>query len=235
MANPILLEFPRRQSARAARTAAAQRERFRRLLNIVVAAIGIVVLLPLGLVIAVLVRLTSPGPVLYRQTRVGIDRRTVGLTPASMRREQNIGGRPFTIYKFRTMRVSDPHAGEQWARPGDDRVTAVGRVLRKFRLDELPQLVNVLRGEMNVVGPRPEQPGIFAQLREEIEHYPVRQRVLPGITGWAQVNAGYDQSLDDVRRKLSFDLQYLERRSMAEDARILLMTIPVMLGRRGAL
>jgi lipopolysaccharide/colanic/teichoic acid biosynthesis glycosyltransferase len=130
------------------------------------------------------------------------------------------------------MRVT-PQQRQAWARPDDDRITPVGRVLRKFRLDEFPQLFNVLRGDMNVVGPRPEQPDIFAELRERVDRYPWRQRVLPGITGWAQVNLGYDQTLDDVRRKLDLDLQYLVRRSPTEDARIMLRTLPVMLGRRG--
>jgi lipopolysaccharide/colanic/teichoic acid biosynthesis glycosyltransferase len=234
MANPYLLSFQQRERPRALDHAASRTERLRRLLNIAVAGIGIVMLLPVGLIIAVLVRLTSPGPVLYRQTRVGLDRRSMGQAPDGVRRARDQGGRPFTIYKFRTMRV-DMNDAQQWATPGDARITPIGRVLRKFRLDELPQLLNVLRGDMNVVGPRPEQPAIFARLREEIHAYEMRQRVLPGITGWAQVNQGYDQTLDDVRRKVSLDLEYLQRRSVAEDARIMLMTVPVMLGRRGSL
>ena len=106
-------------------------------------------------------------------------------------------------------------------------------MLRKLRLDELPQLWNVLVGDMNVVGPRPEQPTIFASLREQIEEYPHRQRVLPGITGWAQINRAYDSSLDDVREKLSYDLEYIRHRSALEDLRIMLLTPAVMLGRRG--
>ncbi len=209
-------------------------DRVRRALNMAVAVVGIAITLPLWVVIALAIRLTSRGPILYRQTRVGMDRRTPGVNPVGIRRKVDFGGRPFTIYKFRTMRVSRSGA-QLWAQPDDARVTPVGRVLRRFRLDELPQLVNVLRGEMNVVGPRPEQPEIFATLREEIGNYETRQRVLPGITGWAQVNLKYDQSIDDVRRKLQFDLEYLERRSVAEDTRIMLQTLPVMLGRRGAL
>jgi lipopolysaccharide/colanic/teichoic acid biosynthesis glycosyltransferase len=135
------------------------------------------------------------------------------------------------MYKFRTMRVQST-AAQVWAGVNDSRVTTVGRVLRTLRLDELPQLFNVLRGEMNVVGPRPEQPQIFEQLREHIPRYPHRQRVLPGITGSAQVNLCYDRTMDDVRRKLSYDLAYIQRVSAREDVRIMLRTLPVMLGRR---
>ncbi|MDH3457051.1 MAG: sugar transferase, partial [Gemmatimonadota bacterium] len=111
----------------------------------------------------------------------------------------------------------------------------VGRFLRKYRLDELPQLLNVLRGDMNLVGPRPEQPEIFQELRHRVARYPERQRVLPGITGWAQVRHRYDTSIEDVKKKVEFDLEYIERCSAAEDAKIMLMTVPVMVFRRGAL
>src|SRR5437773_8152238 len=124
--------------------------------------------------------------------------------------------------------------GEIWAQPQDARVTRVGRILRTFRLDELPQLVNVLRGDMNIVGPRPEQPSIFICLREQIEGYQRRQRVRPGITGWAQINQGYDTSIADVRRKLGYDLEYIRRQSPLEDLKIMAHTIPVMALRYGA-
>jgi lipopolysaccharide/colanic/teichoic acid biosynthesis glycosyltransferase len=120
-----------------------------------------------------------------------------------------------------------------WAAPDDPRVTRVGRFLRKYRLDELPQFVNVLKGDMNVVGPRPEQPEIFRSLRAEIERYPERQRLLPGITGWAQIHQAYDQTLDDVRRKLHLDLEYVDRHSPLEDLRILVRTVPVVVLRKG--
>ncbi len=138
------------------------------------------------------------------------------------------------MYKFRTMYVDNHSADRQvWARPDDARVTPMGRLLRRFRLDELPQLFNVLTGDMNVVGPRPEQPAIFVHLREQIEGYQRRQRVRPGITGWAQINLSYDRSVDDVRRKLSLDLAYIRRQSALEDVGIMLRTPAVMLGRRG--
>src|SRR5690606_27976459 len=144
------------------------------------------------------------------------------------------GGKLFKIYKFRTMRPSTDTAPQVWASPNDSRITPIGSVLRKYRLDELPQLVNVLRGEMNIVGPRPAPLNIFMQLRGEIEGYEQRQRVLPGITGLAQVSHHYDSCVDDVRRKLSFDLEYIKRESAMEDLRILLRTVPVMLFRKGA-
>jgi len=124
-------------------------------------------------------------------------------------------------------------ASQVWAVPDDHRVTQVGRVLRRFRLDELPQLINVLKGDMNIVGPRPEQPAIFVYLREQIEGYQRRQRVRPGITGWAQIHQGYDASVDDVRRKLAYDLEYLRSQSAIEDLKIILRTLPVMLLGRG--
>jgi lipopolysaccharide/colanic/teichoic acid biosynthesis glycosyltransferase len=207
----------------------------RRLLNVVVAMAGLVVAAPLMLIIAVLVKLTSRGPVLFTQTRIGLDRRSLSRAGGNTRRELDLGGKPFTMFKFRTMCVERGSGDLQvWAQPDDLRVTAIGRALRKFRLDELPQLLNVLRGEMNVVGPRPEQPAIFVYLREQIEGYQRRQRVRPGITGWAQVNQAYDRSVDDVRSKVTLDLQYIRRQSALEDLKIMLRTPAVMLLGRGA-
>ncbi len=207
--------------------------RGRRMLNVAVAAIGLVAAAPIMAVIAVAIRLTSPGPVFYRQTRIGLDRRhTFG---GNTRRVVDLGGRPFTIYKFRTMTdgTNDVRT-QQWAEPDDPRVTPVGRVLRKYRLDELPQLFNVLRGDMNVVGPRPEQTRIFASLRRQVPGYSLRQRARQGITGWAQVNHHYDRSLEDVRKKLALDLEYLTRQSVGEDLRIMLRTVPTVALKRGA-
>jgi lipopolysaccharide/colanic/teichoic acid biosynthesis glycosyltransferase len=212
--------------------AADRNERLRRILNVVTAVVGLILAAPLMLVVALLIRLTSPGPVIYRQLRVGVDRRRPG-AHYDGRRKLDHGGQLFTIYKFRTMRPADS-AEQVWATPEDDRVTPVGRVLRKYRLDELPQLFNVLRGDMNVVGPRPEQPRIFATLREEVDNYPLRQRVLPGITGWAQINHNYDQCIEDVRTKVRYDLEYLEKASPSQDLRILFRTVPVVLFKKGA-
>jgi len=206
----------------------------RRLLNVAVSLLLIMVTSPLMLVIAILVKLTSPGPVIYTQTRVGLDRRAGRAARRDTRRRDDVGGLPFTIYKFRTMRIDAEKAtGAVWASNDDSRVTRIGKVLRQFRLDELPQLFNVLRGDMNLVGPRPERPSIFKKLREEIPDYQKRQRARPGITGWAQVNQSYDTNLDDVKRKVQFDHEYINRRGLAEDLRIMLRTVPVILFRRG--
>lgn len=202
-----------------------------------VAALGLVITAPLFLAIAVLVKLSSPGPVFYVQTRVGIDRRRRGpVTDASAgRRREDQGGRLFRIYKFRTMCAESDLAGQVWASKDDPRITAIGHVLRKYRLDELPQLINVLKGDMNIVGPRPEQPAIFQDLRDKVTRYQDRQRVLPGITGWAQVNHSYDQCLDDVRKKVAYDLEYIHERSVAKDLTIMAKTVPVMIGRKGSI
>ncbi len=205
-----------------------------RALNMVVALIGILVSLPLWLVIAAAIKLTSRGPVFYTQTRVGLDARDPNPARTDSRRVQDLGGRPFAILKFRTMRADAETSGQAvWARTDDDRVTAVGKFLRRSRLDELPQLLNVLRGDMNVVGPRPERPQLIRELRTQIPAYQQRQRVRPGITGHAQVHLQYDTSIDDVRRKVQHDLEYIARRSVWQDMLIMLKTLPVMFFRRG--
>jgi lipopolysaccharide/colanic/teichoic acid biosynthesis glycosyltransferase len=208
-------------------------DRARRVLNVIVAGIGIVISAPLMAAIAVVVKLTSRGPVFYHQTRVGLDRRSPFSDRSDRRRVVDLGGKPFTIYKFRTMQARSD--GRQvWASQSDARVTRVGRLLRQFRLDELPQLVNVLKGDMNVVGPRPEQPRIFADLKNQVHRYSERQRVRPGITGWAQINQHYDESIDDVRRKVAYDLDYISRQSLSQDIKIMLLTAPAMVLRKGA-
>ncbi|MBA3521556.1 MAG: sugar transferase, partial [Gemmatimonadales bacterium] len=197
-------------------------EGIRRGVNILVALIALIIVLPVLLLIALAVKLTSRGAVLYTQERVGLDRRLPGPDARNHHRTRDLGGRPFTIYKFRTMHVdAERHSGAVWASQADPRVTPVGRLLRQYRLDELPQLLNVLRGEMNIVGPRPERPTIFAELREHIAEYPLRQRAKPGITGLAQINHHYDRSIDDVRTKVHYDLEYIRRQSLGEDLRIM--------------
>ncbi|MGH7540034.1 MAG: sugar transferase, partial [Gemmatimonadota bacterium] len=209
--------------------------RAERILDIALAGYALLVLSPLLFVIAVLIRLDSKGPVLYRQLRIGLDRRDWedGFDgEANSRRTADLGGCPFTIYKFRTMHVDAERAtGPVWASPDDQRVTRVGAVLRRFRLDELPQFWNVLRGDMAIVGPRPERPSFVHILRNQVDGYRLRHRVRPGITGWAQVNQEPDQSLNDVQHKLEYDLEYLRRRSLSFDLRIMLRTLPVMLER----
>ena len=186
------------------------------------------------LVIAALVKLTSRGSVFFTQKRIGVDRRRRAAEPSAYRRRVDDGGQTFTIYKFRTMTEGNGDA-EVWAQADDPRVTPIGRILRKYRLDEIPQLFNVLRGDMNVVGPRPEQPSLFKDIRLHIGiNYQARQQVLPGITGLAQVNQQYDSSIEDVKGKLAFDMEYIARRSAAEDFRIMAKTVPVIFFKRGA-
>ena len=206
----------------------------RRLLNIYVALVGLVLAAPIMLVVTALIKLTSRGPVIYTQTRVGLDKRAPGPDADNHRRTKDIGGKPFQIYKFRTMHVdAEAGSGAVWATPSDPRLTPVGGFLRKYRLDEIPQLFNVIKGDMNVVGPRPERPQLFEGLKESVEHYQYRQRAKPGITGLAQVSQNYDSCLDDVRRKVQYDLEYLRRRSIAEDIKIMLKTVPVVIFRKG--
>ena len=203
-------------------------------MNVIIAVLALFVALPLLLLIAVAIKLSSRGPVLYTQERIGLDRRTPGSDMGNRLRTRDLGGRPFTIYKFRTMQVDAESAtGAVWATRNDPRITPVGRFLRQYRLDEIPQLLNVMRGEMNIVGPRPERPTIFAELREHIAEYPLRQRAKPGITGLAQIHHHYDRSVDDVRTKVRYDLEYIRRRSLGKDVRIMLQTIPVIFLRRG--
>lgn len=205
-----------------------------RVFNVIVAGLMLILASPVMLLAALAIRLTSRGPILYMQERVGLDRRWNRTRALNERRREDLGGAPFTIFKFRSMRVDAEANGQAvWAKKNDDRVTAVGKVLRATRIDELPQLFNVLRGDMNIVGPRPERPSIFVRLREQIDEYPVRQRVRPGITGLAQVSNPYDQTIDDVRRKVAFDIAYMRRQSLAEDIRIMARTVPVMLLRIG--
>ena len=206
-----------------------------RALNVLAVLIALPVLLPLMPVIAVVVKLSSRGPILFTQPRVGLDRRGLRNRGEDARRTQDYGGRIFTIYKFRSMAKSDSDSSQVWAEEGDARITRVGEFLRKYRLDELPQVWNVLTGDMNLVGPRPEQPDIFVRLRKEVRHISGRQKVLPGITGLAQVFHHYDRLIDDVRRKTDLDLEYIRNRSPLLDLEIMARTLPVVLMKRGAI
>jgi len=188
----------------------------KRLLDIFAASLGILLLLPLGLIVAALIRLDSRGPIFYRQTRVGLH------------------GQPYVMWKFRSMTQDAESEGVRWAALGDPRVTRVGRWLRKWRIDELPQLVNVLKGEMSLVGPRPERPVFVQELRGYIPFYDVRHTVRPGITGWAQIRFGYTASADDTHVKLQYDLYYVKNLSFFLDLRILFETIRVVVAGEGA-
>lgn len=188
----------------------------KRLIDIAVSAAIILVGLPVWIGVGLLVRFTSPGPAIYRQTRVG-------------RR-----GKPFTMLKFRTMvNNAEKGTGPVWAKNDDPRYTPMGRWLRKTRLDEVPQLWNVLQGKMSLVGPRPERPFFVEKLAKEIPLYNRRHRVKPGITGWAQIKWKYDESLDDVRQKVKYDLFYIENMSLRMDFKILLSTIRTALKGEG--
>jgi sugar transferase (PEP-CTERM system associated) len=188
----------------------------KRLVDILVSTGGLLMLLPLFSLIAIMIKVDSPGPVVYRQVRVG-------------RR-----GRSFSIWKFRTMQQDAEKSGPQWAQSDDPRIFHVGRWLRKARLDELPQLINVLRGEMSLVGPRPERPEFVKDLRKSIPYYDLRHTVRPGITGWAQIKFRYGASAEDAHVKLQYDLYYVKRFSFALDMRILAQTVRVVLLGEGA-
>jgi len=204
-------------------------------MNIIIASLVLLVVSPVMLAFAVLVKLTTPGPIFYSQPRVGIDRRrSSDGSKMYDRRTRDLGGLPFIIYKFRTMYVgAEIRHRAVWASREDARVTPVGGLMRKLRVDELPQLFNVINGDMNIVGPRPERPSIFSRLRVDIADYSLRQRTKPGITGWAQINQSYDTSLDDVRQKVRYDLEYLQRQGVGEDLMIMAKTVPVILFRKG--
>lgn len=190
--------------------------RVKRLSDVVVAALLLICTLPVSLLAALAIKLDSKGPVFYSQERVGLY------------------GKRFTVYKFRTMRTDAEKNGAQWATKGDPRITRVGHLLRKMRIDELPQLLCVLKGDMSMVGPRPERAVFVEKLREQIPFYIGRLKMKPGLTGWAQVRYHYDTSLEDVQKKLEYDMYYYENMSLLLDFQILLRTIYVVLTGKGA-
>jgi lipopolysaccharide/colanic/teichoic acid biosynthesis glycosyltransferase len=219
----------------------------RRALDIAGASILLLLLAPVFALIALAVRVNSRGPIIYAQTRVGINRRAgderrergvqAGLADRRRgdRRVVACAGRLYRILKFRTMvDGAEAKRGPTWAVKGDDRITLVGRLLRRTRLDELPQLVNVLGGDMSFIGPRPERPFFVDRFRVSIPGYMERLTVVPGITGLAQVEHKYDATEADVAKKLDFDLAYLRNRSVALDVRILWKTVRVVLSGHGA-
>ncbi len=189
----------------------ANYEAVRRVMDVAFAALGLLLTLPLWPLIALAIRLDSRGPALFRQIRVGQH------------------GRYFTIYKFRTMRPDAERSGARWAQQNDPRITRVGRFLRKTRLDELPQLLNILRGDMALVGPRPERPEFVHQLEQILPYYRLRHLIRPGLTGWAQIHYGYGSSVADAQRKLCYDLYYLKHRGLELDVAILFRTVGTFL------
>lgn len=196
-----------------------QRARLNELARVImhrsVALIGAFFSLPIAIITAILIKIDSRGPVLYKQERVGKN------------------GRVFTLMKFRSMRVDAEKDGPVWARTEDERMTRVGRIIRKIRVDEIPQFWSILRGDMNFVGPRPERPHFIAQLAQEIPFYEQRHLIPPGLTGWAQIKYPYGASIEDARQKLQYDLYYIKNQSLTLDATILFETVKTILFGRG--
>ncbi len=186
-----------------------------RLVSVLAAVVGLVICAPLLAVIALLVKIDSPGPVLFVQPRAGRH------------------GRPFGLLKFRTMHPTT-EAPSEWVMDNIHRITRVGRYLRRFRLDELPQLINVIRGEMNLIGPRPHPVSNHATFMERIAYYGLRSTVRPGVTGWAQVRHGYANNLEEETEKMRYDLYYIKNRSLWLDLRIMFATIGIVLFGQGA-
>jgi sugar transferase (PEP-CTERM system associated) len=188
----------------------------RRVVSTLTAAIGLLLFLPFFPFVVLMVRLSSPGPIFFKQTRVGL------------------GGRNFSVYKFRTMRTDAEVAGAKWATKDDPRVTRIGKFMRKTRLDEVPQLWNVLSGDMGFVGPRPERPEFVPWLCEQIPYFNLRHMIRPGLTGWAQVRYGYGASLEQAREKLEFDLYYIKHMTLGLDLLIMFETVKTIIRRQGA-
>jgi sugar transferase (PEP-CTERM system associated) len=194
----------------------ASQQILRRLVSITASFILLAICLPFIPFVILAVRLSSPGPIFFRQTRVGLR------------------GRPFSVIKFRTMRQDAEATGAVWAAKNDPRVTPLGRFMRRTRLDEVPQLWNVLRGEMGFVGPRPERPEFVQWLSGEIPFYELRHLIRPGLTGWAQVRYHYGASLEETKQKLEYDLYYVKHLSLGLDLLIMFETVKTILLRRGA-
>ena len=189
----------------------------KRVVDLLIACALIAFTLPLVAIVALAIKCDSPGPILYRQERVGL------------------GGRRFMLLKFRSMVQNAESDGQPvWAAVNDVRVTPVGRIIRRLRIDELPQLLSVLRGDMSMVGPRPERPYFVDKLTDVIPSFAERQKVKPGITGWAQINYPYGASIEDAREKLAYDLYYSENRRLSLDLAILISTVRVVLSQQGA-
>ena len=191
-------------------------KKLKRLSDILISLLILIVTLPINILVALLIKLDSPGPIFFKQERSGM------------------GNKNFNIYKFRSMyKDAEKHTGPVWSQKDDPRVTHLGKIIRKLRIDEVPQMFNVLKGEMSLVGPRPERPYFVDQLSEQIPYYKRRLKVRPGITGWAQVKHKYDESIEDVKVKLRYDLFYIENMSLRMDIKILARTILVVLFGKG--
>jgi lipopolysaccharide/colanic/teichoic acid biosynthesis glycosyltransferase len=217
-----------------------------RLFDVVFSGLALIALSPLFLLLAIVIKIESPGPVIYKQVRTGLNLRTGSRRQSDNisvmserrgpdRRQGGAPGRPFEIYKFRSMVTDAEKNGIQLAKKNDARITRLGKLMRRTRLDELPQFWNVLMGHMSIVGPRPERPEIIAYLEEQIPGYKERLGVKPGITGLAQIRNGYDTDLEHIRRKISLDRYYIQKCSLANDLKIILRTIRVVVKGEGAM
>ncbi len=238
VAVPLVLTKPEKAKAMVIRA-------YKRSLDVFGSLVGLLLTSPLFVILPVLIKLDSRGPVFYTQVRVGENRRrrdrrfhqkaNVRDHRARDRRQENMMGRPFEVIKFRTMiNDAEKKCGPVWATENDPRITRIGALLRKTRLDEIPQFINVLKGDMSLVGPRPERPNFVRDLATKVDNYSSRLEVKPGLTGLAQVENGYDADVDSVDRKVRLDLEYIRNWSVWADVKILFKTVIVVFTGKGA-
>jgi lipopolysaccharide/colanic/teichoic acid biosynthesis glycosyltransferase len=217
----------------------------KRIFDIVVASIALALVSPVMLVAALVIRLDSRGPIFFKQERIGLNRRRMNrraesadtganVRSGSERRRASNAGRPFMIYKFRTMVQDAEKGGPRLACDNDPRITRAGRFMRKTRIDELPQFINVIRGDMSFIGPRPERSFYINQVKREVPEFTMRLMVKPGITGLAQVENGYTKTIGEMKSKLFYDLKYIANLSLTQEIRILFKTVYVVVTGKGA-
>ena len=222
-------------------------DRIKRFFDIIFSGAALVLLSPLILAASIIIKLESGGSVFYKQERIGLNRRSSDRRGSASsgysgpdRRERNDrrkkihAGKPFNIYKLRTMRSDAEKAGPTLSCKGDPRITKIGHLLRRTRIDELPQFINVLQGDMSIVGPRPERSFFINQVRQEVPEFPLRLKVKPGITGLAQVEDGYTETVEQMTGKLYYDLKYIAGLSVLQEIKILFKTISVVITGKGA-
>jgi lipopolysaccharide/colanic/teichoic acid biosynthesis glycosyltransferase len=217
----------------------------KRVFDIIVASAALALLLPIMLIVAIAIKIDSRGPIFFVQERVGLNRRRVDrrFEPSSQGSETRSGsdrrkginaGRPFNIYKFRSMVCGAEDNGPALACDNDPRVTRFGRLMRKTRVDEIPQFINVIKGDMSIIGPRPERSFFINQVKRDMPEFTMRLIVKPGITGLAQVEHGYTKSIDEMKDKLFYDLKYIANLSLMQEIKILLKTVYVVITGKGA-
>ncbi len=222
-------------------------DRIKRIFDIIFAGAALIALSPVILLAAVMIRMESEGSVFYKQERIGLNRRSgdrrreasTGFDGAdrresSDRRKKIHAGKPFNIYKLRTMRSDAEKEGPALSSKGDPRITRIGYILRRTRIDEIPQFINVIRGDMSIVGPRPERSFFINQVRRDVPEFPLRLKVRPGITGLAQVEDGYTETVEQMTGKLYYDLKYIAELSLVQEIRILFKTVFVVISGKGA-